>query len=304
MNAIHKILVPTDFSPAAQNGLHYAVQLAPLLGASIILYHSYSPIESGFFPEAMRDEENNEEEQKLRDRLNTIRDEIIRSGSQVPVSIYLEKGTDIKRITAYCTTNCVDLVIMGTTGATGAKEVLIGSFTSHVISEAACPVLAVPPTFEFRVPKKIFYASDYKSTDFKGIHYTARLKDQLHAELQMVHAVFNMTFAAQEDKLLKSYQAKLAKLLHLDVAELPYHLVRGEDTSDTLLHYAVKERADMLVIAQSKQTNLLDWMFHRSLTKEVVHQATVPILALPVDFLETLPAPEHAPDSTQSISNS
>lgn len=301
MNTIHKILVPTDFSPAAQNGVQYAVQLAALLDASVVLYHAYSPLKSGFYPEAMRNEENSEEEQELTDRLTAIRDEISQSGIQVPVSICLTRGTDSKHLTNYCSSNSVDLVVMGTTGATGAKEVLIGSFTSHFISTAACPVLAVPPTFEFRAPRKIFYASDYKSTDFKGINYAAKLKDKLHAELQMLHAVYNMTFAAQEDKLIRDYQAKLAQLLHLDVAELPYHLVRGEETASALLQYAVKEGADMLVIAQAKHTNPWEWLFHKSLTKEVVHQATVPILALPADFLESLPAPE--PTTNSAISN-
>ncbi|GAB3163374.1 universal stress protein [Telluribacter humicola] len=301
MKALKTILVPTDFSSAALNGIRYAVQLATLLDASIILYHTYSPIKSSFSPEATQDEENRELERTLFNSLNSIRDEIVQNGSRVPVSICLDRGHERNQITKYCSGNAVDLIIMGTTGATGAKEVLIGSFTSHVISTAACPVLAIPPAFEFKAPKTLLYASDYKSTDFPGIQYTIKLKDQLQAELIMVHVVYSLLFAAQEDELFEAYQAKLAKLLHLNVAELPYHLVQGEDTAGTLLQYAVKEGADMLVISQSKHTNLWDWLFHRSITKAVVHHALVPILAFPTDFLDLLPVPEHTTELDKTV---
>jgi hypothetical protein len=51
----------------------------------------------------------------------------------------------------------VDLVIMGTKGATGAREILFGSNAVHVIKNSNCPVLVIPPTTAIRSrPKSCF----------------------------------------------------------------------------------------------------------------------------------------------------
>src|SRR5690606_12335335 len=54
----------------------------------------------------------------------------------------------------------IDLVVMGTQGATGAKEVLFGSQTVHTIKKSKCPELAVPSDYEFTPLKSILLPSD------------------------------------------------------------------------------------------------------------------------------------------------
>ena len=56
----------------------------------------------------------------------------------------------------------MDLIVMGTKGASGLKEVLFGSNTVHVIKNAKCPVLAVPSEFVFESPREILFPSDYE----------------------------------------------------------------------------------------------------------------------------------------------
>src|SRR5690606_10434565 len=55
-----------------------------------------------------------------------------------------------------------DLVIMGTQGATGAKEILFGTNTIHVIQKTTCPVIAVPSDFEYENPTEILFPTDYE----------------------------------------------------------------------------------------------------------------------------------------------
>ncbi|MDC1211866.1 universal stress protein [bacterium] len=56
--------------------------------------------------------------------------------------------------------NKADLIVMGTTGATGFKEIMLGSVASGVIQHAHCPVLAVPNSEKFGVPTNILLAAD------------------------------------------------------------------------------------------------------------------------------------------------
>ncbi|CAN5532599.1 hypothetical protein BH23BAC1_BH23BAC1_33470 [soil metagenome] len=62
----------------------------------------------------------------------------------------------------------IDLVVMGTTGATGLKEVFLGSNTSHAIENLDCPVLAIPEHTKFSPINKIFYATDFQSEDIEN----------------------------------------------------------------------------------------------------------------------------------------
>ena len=48
----------------------------------------------------------------------------------------------------------IDYVVMGTKGATGAKEVLFGSNTVHVFKKVKCPVLALNGEKDIQVTSK------------------------------------------------------------------------------------------------------------------------------------------------------
>lgn len=55
----------------------------------------------------------------------------------------------------------IDLIVMGTNGATGAAEVVFGSNTLNVIRKVDCPVVAIPQGFVFTAPKTILFTIDY-----------------------------------------------------------------------------------------------------------------------------------------------
>ena len=54
------------------------------------------------------------------------------------------------------------MIVMGTKGASKAREILFGSNTIHVIKKSICPVLAIPENFDFEAPKEILFPTDYK----------------------------------------------------------------------------------------------------------------------------------------------
>lgn len=54
----------------------------------------------------------------------------------------------------------IDLIVMGTNGATGAAEVVFGSNTINVIRNVNRPVLVIPEGFKYIQPKTILFATD------------------------------------------------------------------------------------------------------------------------------------------------
>jgi len=55
----------------------------------------------------------------------------------------------------------IDLIIMGTNGATGAMEVIFGSNTVSVIRNVDCPVLVIPQGFKFIEINKILFTTEF-----------------------------------------------------------------------------------------------------------------------------------------------
>lgn len=54
----------------------------------------------------------------------------------------------------------IDLIVMGTNGATGAKEIVFGSNTIGVIRNVNCPVLVIPQKYNYNRPKRILFATE------------------------------------------------------------------------------------------------------------------------------------------------
>ena len=63
----------------------------------------------------------------------------------------------------------IDLVVMGTKGASGLVAAIMGSNTSDIIEIATCPVLAVPEGANLSVPKNIVFASDNQGLSDSGV---------------------------------------------------------------------------------------------------------------------------------------
>ncbi|RDI52494.1 universal stress protein [Flavobacterium glaciei] len=96
------LLVPTDFSIPADSAINYAIQLAALWDASLILYHSFIPFESGFYSHSLSQKENLENEKKLMDRLATIQNEILKKNPSLSISIHVDQGPEGEKIIKFC----------------------------------------------------------------------------------------------------------------------------------------------------------------------------------------------------------
>ena len=102
MKIVKKILVPTDFSPAADAAITYAMSFAEVVEAEVILYHAFVPLMSGFYPVALNQVENLELENKLIDRLSKIQELFSIIHPMLTITIQVDKGPSKTRILEYC----------------------------------------------------------------------------------------------------------------------------------------------------------------------------------------------------------
>jgi nucleotide-binding universal stress UspA family protein len=140
--AIHRILVPIDFSPCSTKALRYAIPLASQFRARLCLLHvaeGYYPISPlGPVDPASADALARGDAAGQLAQLATC--EIAR---QVPVDILARNGYPPKEIVRAAREFYCDLIVISTRGYTGLKHVLAGSITESVVRNAPCPVLVV-----------------------------------------------------------------------------------------------------------------------------------------------------------------
>ncbi len=143
MIRINKILVPTDFSEHSKEALRYAVEMAKVHDAEIILGHVMEPpiyptmFEGAAVAVPPLDESFRKQ---LEEHLEDLRKEEV---GEITSKIVVREGSATSELTELAKDEDVDLIIIATHGYTGIKHMLLGSTAEKVVRNAPCPVLTV-----------------------------------------------------------------------------------------------------------------------------------------------------------------
>lgn len=137
MLPIKKILVPTDFSDAAENALAYGLELAAKLGASVELVHAW---QLSAYASPSSDLAKAMEHDLARDLDDAARRHVSHG---VPLHRHLRLGIPYVEIVKAASELGCQLIVMGTTGKTGLEHFLLGSVAERIVRTAECPVLTV-----------------------------------------------------------------------------------------------------------------------------------------------------------------
>ena len=270
------IIVPTDFSPIATNAMHYAIEMAKKVNASLLLLHVYQvPVSFTDTPivlVSIEDLRKGAEEQVAHLKKEV---EHLTSGS---LKVYTETrlGNVADELENLCNKINPFAVVMGTKGASGVERILFGSNTLTAIRHLTWPVICVPPgkTFGDGI-KKIGFACDFKDVvKTTPTHYIVDFVKEFNAELDVLNVDFH-------NKHFKPETPEQSALLHtmLEEAKPIYHFIEHADIEDGINEFAEKNNID-LIITIPKKHRLLEGVFKASSTKQLVYQSHVPVMCV------------------------
>lgn len=270
------IIVSTDFSPAATNALHYGIDMAKAVNASLLLFHAYQvPVSYSDTPIILVSVE--ELKKSAEDRLDKLKAEVehITSGT---LKVYTEAkmGNTVDELESLCEKISPFAIVLGTHGSTGLEKVLFGSTTLTAIRHLHWPVICVPPGKQFgNGVKKVGFACDFKevvkTTPAEAIrNFVTAFGAELHV-LNVDH----------RDKHFKPDTPEQSALLHtlLEEAKPVYHFIDHADIEDGINEFAEKNNLD-LIITIPKKHKLLEGLFKPSSTKQLVFQSHVPVMCI------------------------
>lgn len=275
-----KILFPTDFSTTAENAFTYAIKLADRLKASITVVHVYELLQLHTWIEGATNMNDLNEKvtigefEHFREQIDTLK-RIARENQLEHIEVdYVLKESDyvIEAIQQEAMTNGADLIVMGTKGARGLKEIFFGSVATKVMETAPCPVFVVPETAHFKGIQKIGLTLEYKPVEYDLIEKALRLTRRLGGHLHCVH-IDNYD---DEQKRLAFQDYRKTFEAEQDIS---FHIHHEPDTEKGILDFMKFNQMDVIVMYVHPQSLLKD-IFSFSIAKRVAYHSDIPILGI------------------------
>jgi len=276
------VLLPTDFSKNAWNAIFTALKLFRNIQCKFVLFHTYEPELTnimgdkgerrlGVIYRSMEEESRKQMDEILK---------YLKEHHQNPrheFKVLIRPGDLIREVRERIKTHPVDLIVMGTQGATGAERVLLGSNTVRMLKNISNrPVLAVPETYDFQRLDHVIFPTDY--TRYYEPYELQLLLDLLKVWKSTLH----VAYAAQEFKLkpVQESNKELLKTRLKDVKVRFEEVSLKHNLSETIGDFSDSVGADMIALMQHKHS-FLENLTREKVVKRIAFDSKLPLLILP-----------------------
>lgn len=272
-----KILVPTDFSAQAENALKVAAKLAKkhhcdiyLLHILEVTMHTVDPVTTyNDLPEAMffmKLAHKQFEDLKAKDYLKGL-----------TIHEHVEFHEIFKGVYHVCKKQNIDLVVMGSNGASGLKEMLIGSNTEKVVRTSETPVLVIKNEHKIFKTKHFVFASDFneesKEPFKKAIEFANIFGSKVH--LLMVNTPNHFITSSDAQYRIQKFIKDL---------KLPNHTINiyNDITIETgIINFSKSIEADLIGMSTHGRQGISHF-FNGSVSEDLVNHAKRPVITFKI----------------------
>lgn len=271
-----KILVPIDFSEHSEYALETAATIAKKHGSEIFVLHMLEL--SNAIYTASSDSLNEEAVFYLKlaeKKMHTFLDRNFLEG--IAVTPIVKHFKVFKEINDVIDAHDINLVVMGSHGASGVKEVIVGSNAEKVVRYAEVPVLIVkhnPILLEFDTA---IFASDFSDEAIEAYLKAKSTFNKLNSEMHILYVnTPDNGFKSSTEidilmtKFLKKADGNLENLTNVHVVS-DYSVERG------ILNFANNIGADLVAVATHGRRGLSHF-FEGSISEDIANHSTLPVM--------------------------
>lgn len=277
------ILVPTDFSNEADNALDFAVQLAKKTEADLRLLHvielpSVSFNVTGDVTTGVDSLDNVYTLKlidKIKNNLNALEQKVSAEG--VRVSSKMEIGNVYRHISENITEENTDLIVMGSKGATGWKEVLIGSNAERVIRNSKVPVLTIKEQTDLSSLKNMVYAIGECSD--KSVPVVKNMQKLLGLNCHLLK-VYNTTKLSYTHASAKEYVRNFAR--NTEFVDFTVNVIDAPWVEEGILDFVNQNEIGMIAMGTHGYKGLTHFL-NGSRAEDVANHARIPVLTIKQD---------------------
>ncbi|WP_407556852.1 universal stress protein [Winogradskyella sp. 4-2091] len=275
-----KIIVPVDFSEHSEFALEAAASLAQKFNSELIVLHMLEL--SNAIISSSSDALSQEAvfylklaEQKFDDFLDKP---FLKDIELTPIVKHFKVWSEVNDVAKE---HNADLIVMGSHGVSGIKEVLVGSNTEKVVRHSDIPVLVVkhnPILFDF---DNVVFASDFTEEAIKPYLRAKSTFDKLNAKLHLVYVNSpdgNFLSSSEIDKKIAEFLEKadgdLNSLNAVNVVS-DYSVEKG------ILNFANVIGADVIAVATHGRKGLSHF-FEGSVSEDIANHSTLPVMTFKI----------------------
>ena len=272
-----RILVPTDFSKHAEYALRVAAQIAKENSCEIVLLHMLElPHQAGdalgsghnipeimFFKDAAI---NNLENLKYADYLE---------GVSVSEVVMFEKT--FEGVLSVSKKNNIDFVVMGSHGASGYQEMLIGSNTEKVVRLSEVPVLVIKnKTDEFKSSNFVFasdFSDEIKKPFKKVLEFASAFNS--HLSLVMINTPNSFKSTIVAEKMMSDF------IKNFNYPNCSFHIYNDVNVEKGIINFSNSIKADLIGMCTHGRTGLAHF-FNGSISEDLVNHSIKPIITFKI----------------------
>ena len=262
------ILLLTDFSKDAKNAVNYGLNLFGEDANYTLLNVNHEPRVDSDVLFSVRDILREKSENKLKNEIRIIQDQShfqnlkIKSQSEFgEIESILE---DIDAVEDF------DYVIMGTKGKSG-ESLMFGSLAKKVVRDSLIPIIIIPEKVTYKKIDTIVYATNLIEDESFLIESIKNFALLFNSKLTILHVAKSPISDVEITNEFNKIKQR-TPYSKMDFIELI-----NDDVKDAINSYIEKNKPDLLALT-TYTTTLINRIFHRSITKDLILNIQIPIL--------------------------
>ena len=266
-----KILVPVDFSKHSYQALEVGAQIAKKTNAKLYITHILSmphyALTDGDTPASVYLIKLTR--QKMKETLQKpflegvdVEEEIIYDEA---ITIVSEKANSLG----------VDLIIMGTHGASGTEEMVIGSNTEKIVRMSEMPVLALKHRMENFDVKDIAYASNFYTENDSAFEKVKLFADIYNAKIHLVKVVTPNVFerTPYSQKLMDDFAVRFS------LTNFQTHIFNDDHIDDGIIEFSRLNNMDLIAMNTHGRTGLAR-ILNGSIAEGITNHSPLPVMSI------------------------
>lgn len=271
-----KILFPTDFSESSHNAFIYALRLADNLGAELLTLHVYDlpTLSVGGIPNTIKEVYDSielENFENFKDEIPILRTIAEQNNlGHISFTNILKEGDFVWMLNNVAKTENVDLVVMGTKGASGLKEVFVGSISGSVLVETQANVLIVPVGAKHAEVKKIAFTTRYRQKDIAALQDVLQIAKTFNAKVYCLYV--KTTKSDVTDQMIEQWQ------MNFKDENIKFHVIESNNVKESIEIFNDIQKIDIAAVVSYKR-NFFQELWDPSLAQKLSHHIKIPLLA-------------------------
>lgn len=268
------ILVAVDFSKASRNASEYAVALARVFKANIVLINAIAP------PVIIDDVAaapliiSQSEMVKTYEQLMNGEIEALTKKYEIKISGFVQEGYPTNIIDNLAKDIHTDMIVMGMKGK-GSSNAIFGSTTTAMMRKTSVPVLVIPENAIYKSIAVITFATDFDpETELKGYPLLEELIEKYNSFIQILNVQKNELVMTPGDVIgkMKTNHA-FSAYAHV------FQTIGNKDVVEGINKFIKENPTDVLVMVAHRHS-FLERMFGKIYTRLMSHQTKIPLLIL------------------------